>query len=304
MVARWVSGYPGTSSVTPEGALPCARHEEGKTMRLARLRYAAVAALVIATVVNAGGSAYAAAPSNDTYSGRVVVGALPYSATVDTTEATTDADDAELNANCGAPATDASVWYQLTAPTDGGLVADMSTSSYPAGAIVATGGPGAWNVVACAPGAVGWSAIAGETYTILVFDDQSDGAGNGGTLNLRIEVAPPPPSIDVTVDPTARFTRTGSAIVTGTVICDSTAVFAFLDTELSQTVGRFVVRGFSTTDITCDGTTRPWSVEIIADNGTFAGGKAASVTFAVACGTFECGVDFEERVVRLTGQKG
>src|SRR6266542_2535438 len=132
IVARWVSGYPGTSSATPEGALQCARHEEGRTMRLARLRCAAVAALVIATVVNAGGSAYAAAPSNDTYPGRVVVGALPFSATLDTTEATTDADDAELNANCGAPATDASVWYQHTAATDSGLVADMSTSSYPA----------------------------------------------------------------------------------------------------------------------------------------------------------------------------
>jgi hypothetical protein len=271
-------------------------------MRLARLRCAAVAALVIATVVNADGSAYAAAPSNDTYPGRVVVGALPFSATVDTTEATTDADDAELNADCGAPATDASVWYQLTAATDSGLVADMSTSSYPAGAIVATGAPGAWTVVACAPSTVGWSAIAGETYTILVFDDQSDGGGNGGTLNLTIDVAPPPPSIDVTVDPTARFTRTGSAIVTGTVICDSTALFAFIDTSLSQTVGRFTVSGASGIDITCDGTVRPWSVEITPYNGSFAGGKAASVTFAVACGIFECGTDFEERVVLLTGR--
>ena len=39
----------------------------------------------------------AAAPTNDTYTGRTVIGSLPFTDTVDTTEATTDADDAEMN---------------------------------------------------------------------------------------------------------------------------------------------------------------------------------------------------------------
>lgn len=270
----------------------------------AQVRRAAVAALVLGTMTAFAVPAYAAPPGNDTYDGRVVVPGLPYTATLDTSEATTDAVDADLNSNCGAPATDASVWYELTAAADGGIVVDVSKSSYSAGALVATGSPGAWNLVACAPGAVGWSAVAGETYAILVIDDQFDGTGNGGTLELTIDVAPPPPSIDITVNPTAKFTSTGTAIVSGTVTCSGDVQFAFLDTQLQQRVGRFIISGSGGSDITCDGTTRPWSVEVSAFNGTFKGGKAASVTFSIACGAFECGVDFEERTVQLKGGKG
>jgi hypothetical protein len=53
--------------------------------------------------------------------------------------------------------------------------------------------------------------------------------------------------------------------------------------------------------VKCDGTFRPWSVEVFPVIGSkFAGGKAASVTFAVACGPFECGVDFQEHIVQLS----
>ena len=41
--------------------------------------------------------------------------------------------------------------------------------------------------------------------TILVFDDQLDGGGNGGVLNITIDVAPPAPTIDVTVNPVGEF---------------------------------------------------------------------------------------------------
>ena len=34
----------------------------------------------------------------------------------------------------------------------------------------------------------------------------------------------------------------------------------------------------------------------------FSGGKAASVTFAVACGPLQCSVDFQEHQVKLTGR--
>src|ERR671913_1642919 len=156
-------------------------------MRLTR-GVATTALLTLTTVVATAAPALAAPPSNDTYAGRTIVASVPFTQTLDTTEATTDADDVELNAQCGAPATDASVWYQVTAQADGGLVVDVSESSFSAGAIVATGSPGNWTVVTCGPGAVGWTAVAGETYTILVFDDQGDGGGNGGVLNVTIDV--------------------------------------------------------------------------------------------------------------------
>jgi len=268
------------------------------------IRCAALSALVLTIMVVTGGTAFAVVPGNDLYGGRTVVGAIPFTDSLDTTEATTDPDDASLNADCGAPATDASVWYEITPSTDGGLVVDVSESSYPAGAIVATGGPGNWTVVDCAPGAVGWLAAAGTTYTILAFDDQSDGGGNGGTLDLRIDVIPPPPTVDITVDRFAVFdSRTGSATLSGTAICTGEAEFAAVEATLSQAVGRFTIRGIGFADLVCDGTPQNWRLEVLPDNGKFAGGKAASVTFAIACGTFDCGTDFEERIVQLRGKR-
>jgi hypothetical protein len=267
------------------------------------VRCAATAALVLGTVVATAVPAFAAPPDNDTYAGRTIVGSVPFTQTLETGEATTDADDAQLNAQCGAPATDASVWYQITPSAASGLVVDLSQSTYSAGAIVATGGPGNWTVVDCAPGAVGWSAAAGEAYTILAFDDQFDGGGNGGTLRVTIAEAPPPPTIDVTLDRVGQFhASTGSATVGGTVMCAGAVDFAFLDIELRQAVGRVsTVHGFGSADVTCDGATHRWAAEIFPDNGKFAGGKAAEVTFAVACGPFECGFDFEQRTIMLRG---
>jgi hypothetical protein len=243
----------------------------------------------------------AAPPSNDTYDGRIAVAALPFSNSVDTTEATTDADDVEMNAEeCGAPATDASVWYSLTSASDAFLIVDVSASSYTAGLIVATGSPGSFSFVTCGPNAVAFQALAGETYAILAFDDQGDGGGNGGTLEITVDTAPPPPEVDVTVDPIGHFdAQSGFATITGTVTCSGVADFAFIDVELRQTVGRFVVSGFGSTDFTCDGTTQSWSVEIFPDGGLFKGGRAAAVTFAVACGAIDCGQDFEEQIVML-----
>lgn len=242
----------------------------------------------------------AAAPANDTFAGRVAIGALPFSASTDTSEATTDADDVEANAQCGAPATDASVWYALTAADDGNLIVDVSASDYSAGVIVATGTPGSFSIVTCGPGAIAFFASAGETYSILAFDDQTDGAGNGGNLEISVTTPPPPPVIEVSVDPVGQFdAKTGSATVHGTVSCTGVADFAALDVQLRQSVGRFVVSGFGSTDFACDGTTQPWSVEVLPDNGLFKGGRTASVTVAFACGPFDCGEASVERRIML-----
>src|SRR5688572_2751123 len=149
----------------------CARTHVQKEQQMRHARRAAVTALVLTTLIASAGTAQAVAPGNDLYGGRTVVGAVPFTDSLDTTEATTDTDDADLNTNCGAPATDASVWYEITPAATGGLAADVSSSTYSAGAIVATGSPGNWTLVTCGPGAVGWMADAGTTYTILVFDD-------------------------------------------------------------------------------------------------------------------------------------
>ena len=273
-------------------------------MRFKQLRYYAAAVLVGAGMVLVGAApAHAAAPSNDTFSGAVAVGSLPFSAIVDTTEATTDRDDANANPpNCGAPATDASVWYSFTTAVDTGVIVDVSSSSYSAGVLVVTGTPGAFDLVTCGPQTIVFSATPGVTYYLLMIDDQLDGGGNGGRLVVNLDDAPPPPTITTTVDSTASFNpSSGSATVHGTATCDGIVDFAFVDVELHQKVGRGEVAGFGEVELTCDGAAHPWSVEIFPAIGRkFAGGKGASLTFSVACGPFECATDFQEHAVQLS----
>jgi hypothetical protein len=247
--------------------------------------------------------AYAAPPANDTIEGAVAVDPVPYSTTLDTSEATTDAVDVAANANCGAPATDASVWYTVTPTTDTALLVDVRGSSYTAGVLVLTGGPGNLDIVACGPGAVAFEATAGTTYYLLIIDDQSDGAGNGGTLVLSVGEAPPPPEIDVTVNPTARLNpRTGTVTVSGTITCSGDVVATFLNTELMQRIGPGAVVGSGFTEaITCDGTVQQWSAEVTPYIGQkFIGGKSASFTYAFACGPAYCSDDYETVTVRIS----
>ena len=262
--------------------------------------------LVTALLGLAAPVAYAAAPSNDLFGGATPVTAIPFAETLDTTEATTDADDVSMNAACGAPATDASVWYAFTPATSGGVIVNVASSSYTAGVLVATGSPGNFSLVTCGPAAVTFATSAGTTYYLLAIDDQFDGGGNGGTLNISITEAPPPPTVEVTVDPVGTFNRsTGGATLTGTFTC-SNADFMDMFGELTQQVGRFAVRGsfafFSSGE--CDGTSHEWTAEVFPESGTsFAGGKSASVTFSIACNDITCGFGYTEQRVSLRGGK-
>ena len=89
--------------------------------------------------------------------------------------------------------------------------------------------------------------------------------------------------------------------MTGTVTCSGTDDLGFIDLQLRQRAGRVIINGFGFAEFTCDGTTQPWSAEVFGDNGLFRGGRAASVTFAVACGVVECGADVEEVTIRIRG---
>ena len=240
----------------------------------------------------------AAPPDNDTYSGRIAIAGIPFATTLDTTEATTDADDIQLNATCGAPATDASVWYEIVG-ADQNLLVDVSGSDYPAGVLVGTGSAGSLTTVSCGAGAAAFFAESGTTYAILLIDDQSDGGGNGGLLDLTIAEIPPPPSVDVEVAPTGTFDpQAGSVTISGTITCDAGAA-AFIDVSASQKVGRFIIRGFGFTELLCEGSEQQWSIEVLGDSGLFKGGRVDVHVFAQACGEFDCGFDEATASVRL-----
>jgi hypothetical protein len=262
-----------------------------------------VASVAILTLGVSPAVVLAAAPNNDTFGGATVA-SVGFSETIDTSEATTDADDAQLNASCGAPATDASVWYAIDG-SDQVVIVDISASDYTAGALVGVGTQGNLETVACGPGMTAFYAAAGTTYYVLAIDDQGDGGGNGGNLTISFTAAPPPPTIDFTVNPTGRVnTKTGVATISGTVSC-SDSDFVEIDVEARQSVGRFVVRGFGSFFEfgTCDGTSHAWSADIYPENGKFAGGKALTANFSFGCGVFECNGGYVEQTVMLRGGK-
>jgi hypothetical protein len=256
-------------------------------------RLLAVGALIAAFVLP-GSVAQAAAPSNDTIGGATVIGSIPYSTTEDTTGATTDAVDTQANTDCGAPATDASVWFKHTATSDTDLVADVSGSDYSAGVLIATGTPGNLSLESCGPGFAPFHETNGTTYYILAFDDQGDEGGNGGQLAFTLDVPPPAPEISaLTVDPVGHFTRQGSAFISGTVTCTAEAVeFSELDVTLRQTVGRVGIEGFGSGELVCDGASHAWSVEVVPFSGRFAGGRARADVDAFVCNVTDCADSF------------
>ena len=84
-----------------------------------RGRILVLAGVMLLAIALPAAPAAAAPPANDVFGEAVVIdpGSLPFSTSQDTTDATTDADDAEIAALCpggGPPFTDASVWYAFT----------------------------------------------------------------------------------------------------------------------------------------------------------------------------------------------
>src|SRR5512138_3896045 len=250
-------------------------------------------------------AAFAAAPGNDVFSGATVVPSLPYNDSISTAEATTDANDAQLNTFCGAPATDASVWYAVQG-TGSTVIVDVSASDYSAGVLVGTGTEGNLDLVTCGPGAVAFYAAAGTTYYILAIDDQQNGDGlNGGTLNLSISEIVSPTMDTFTVNRYGTVnTRTGVATISGTYSCNH-ADFIDVLVDARQPVGRFTILGsgeffdFST----CDGAIHQWAAQVFPTNGKFAGGKTATITVGYACGALDCAFGYVEQKVQLRGGK-
>ena len=267
------------------------------------LRSLASLALALMLAIAGFAPAMAAAPANDTFP-NATSASIGFSEVLNTTEATTDADDAQLNASCGAPATDASVWYVLQGG-DQGVIVDVSQSNYSAGVLVGTGTQGNLTTVACGPGTVAFFAAAGTTYYILAIDDQNDGSGNGGSLSISFTEVPPPPVIDFTVNKFGQFnSKTGAATISGTYTCTG-GDFIDMFVDARQRVGRGYVLGsgeffeFGT----CDGTAHNWAADIFPSIGRFAGGKTMTLTFSFACGPFQCSEGFAEQVVQLSGRK-
>jgi hypothetical protein len=158
---------------------------------------AAALALTMGGFVATAGAA--TPPSNDRINGATLVSSLPFTDTVDTTAATTDATDAQANKSCGAPHTNNSVWYKFTAGKDiTSLSVDTTGSDFSSGVLIATGKPGSLTTRSCGPVSTLATVSPGTTYYILAFDD----SGKGGTLHIAMHGPGPRPKNDAATNPT------------------------------------------------------------------------------------------------------
>ena len=263
------------------------------------------------------GSALAAAPVNDDIGTPTVVDVLPYAdGPNDTTQATTGGTDPS---DCIADTPDRStVWYEFTPVSDERYVADTIGSDYDTTLYVGTpNGSGGIDVIACNDDAfdlqsvVGWDVEGGTTYMLMVGTCCGGGvvgeAGGGGSLVFHLDLAPPPPTIELTIDKSGSFNKAGSAIIHGTISCTNVSGLTTEDTtggmiqvQASQRIGRKIITGFgSGFDGPCTAEPTAWSVEVVGETGKFGGGSAQVDAFASACGSIECTEVSVSQTVRL-----
>lgn len=230
----------------------------------------AAAALTLVTT-----TAALAQPTNDDFDAAVAVSSLPFSQSVDTTEATVAGDDPF--ASCVGPT--ATVWYRFTPTVSQQVETNTFGSDYDTTLTVWTGSRGNLTEIACnddfndLQSRVRFDAIAGETYYVMA-GTCCGGDGSGGSLQISFIEGPPPLQLSVTLNSRGTINRyTGVATIRGTVICSRLASVN-VDGQLLQKFLRGKVKGYFGSYIeTCDGAT-PWEAQV--DNGliSFGTGRA------------------------------
>jgi len=253
-----------------------------------------LAAALVLPLSMAAAPASAAPPGNDEPQGAVVLH-LGDRVVQDTSEATTNRQDSRRNANCGAPATTASVWYKYSPRVDRRVRLDVTASDYTSGALVFAGTPTAGSLVACGPGVVALRARAGRTYNIMVISDTDV---NGGRLVLRLRKALPPPRVQVSVARRGVAFRGGAARIHGSYLCRR-AEFAELGGTLFQRAGRLKIQSEFGKGLRCNGIRHQWSARLVSPFATYARGHALARVRIIACGAFECRRDRARRHIHL-----
>lgn len=105
-------------------------------------------------------------------------------------------------------------------------------------------------------------------------------------------------NLGLTINPSGSVdAKTGVATISGTVSC-SEPVSGFVQGTVRQRIGRTLYTGGFFTFFDCDGVT-PWQVQVVADNGLFAGGQAQVSATALA---FDRDFTQASATVRLKGK--
>lgn len=246
-------------------------------------------------------TAAAASPPNDSPSGALAI-TIGDTVAIETAEATTDATDAAMNDQCGAPATRGSVWYVYheSSATGGTLWIDGAASDGNTGFMIIEGDPTATGtVVSCAPFGAVAATQTGTDYYVMAFTDTT--GVPQGTVRFTVKGAPPTPTMAFSISPRGVAYKDGSVRLNGTYACTDADSYSEFWGTLTQRIGRIKITGdFYLSPLECDGRPHTWEAWATSGNGYFAGGKAATVTIALACGMFDCVDGYLEQTVQLS----
>jgi len=221
------------------------------------------------------------APPNDDFDGATVIGAVPFTDTVDTTAATVAVDE-PTDCDGGFGPLPSSVWYRFT-PAEGGPY-EFSTagSSYSTAVGVYTGSRGSLTQVSCFSEGAGLIAEAGVTYYIRVADYFGQGGGSlvfsarrGATVDA------------LTIDGTGLLDRaSGSITVSGSVTCSEPATVV-VSIGIEQRRGQ----GVAEAEVPCSDTPSTWSVTVPPFSGRFVPGRAQVSAQAGLCSLLVCDIE-------------
>jgi len=234
-------------------------------------------------------------PPNDEIGGATPL-TLNTPVTQDTTLATSSPTDPTT---CSFGEAHNTVWFSFT-PTESRPLNLARSGSYNGRLSVLTDLGGGPVVIACGFGAgVRFDATAGRTYFFM----DSGFFEGGGQLQLTLS-----PGIVMTVaaDPTGTVSRSGTAVVSGTLACNPAAPpqggagSPTLDIVLRQKISKtLVIQGRNFLEIPCPTTPTAWSVTIIGDNGPFRKGRAEVFVTGFACDQVACASPELRQTIRL-----
>ena len=227
-------------------------------------------------------AAQAAPPTNDTFANATTVTEpLPFTNSVDTTQATVEATDpACAQVGFGPQNT---VWYSYTPSSSGFVQANTFGSDYDTTLWVGTGSAGNFTEVGCnddtSGGTTGleskviWDASASTTYYIMA-GTCCGGGTNGGNLELTVDTSAPPFTIDdLTISGGKVTPKTGEAVISGSITCSNGPGSVELDVFVSQRIGRATVQGDGFDFFDCSGT-QSWNITVEPFNGLLVAGRA------------------------------
>lgn len=226
----------------------------------------AAVGVVVSSGFTAAGTVSALAPANDNFADRIAI-TKDVAVDLNFAEATSDPvidSDASLAA-CGFDvlkffSSARTLWFDFT-PTVAESVVVSFGFNVPIAAVAVTGDPGSFTGIGCSGDSV-FDVIPGVTYHIAAVDY----LGGGATATMSIFTAPPPPTINATVDPYGTVDLVNNIVsVSGTYTCTSDfPTFVNIFGGVQQTSGPFFVTanvGLEFTPATCDGAPHPWSAQ-------------------------------------------